>query len=327
VRIHVEHPGVRVAEEPEPGVANAADCARRVDPVADDIPGGIAVEKRPRHRPVGDACAREGSGELGHAAGRAVREPFAGRHPFVVDGARRLQVEHDDGRLRLLHRGEHLRRGRIRRRVEHHQLHARRGELRTRLARLLRAVDEARRDDLCAELRQPALEVLLIALEPFAQAVELRPVRRQADPEHADPRGHPLSAGACEPMWRRASSLRNLTRARRTRSAALGTITLAISRPPTTMFWSCDETRSSVSAVCRQPRIATARSTPTIVPRPPKIDTPPRRTIVTTKSSWPMPESYRAEAKRSVQGSPANALRGPERTKSQNLIRFTRMPA
>ena len=53
------------------------------------------------------------------------------------------------------------------------------------------------------------------------------------------------------------------------------------------MFWSCAGIRSAVIAVWRQPRTATARTTPTIVPRPPKIETPPSRTAVTTKSSMP----------------------------------------
>jgi hypothetical protein len=64
-----------------------------------------------------------------------------------------------------------------------------------------------------------------------------------------------------------------------------------------------------------------------IVPRPPKIETPPSSTIVTTYSSSPVPESYRAEAKRSVHRIPASALRNPERTNSHSLIRLTRMPA
>ncbi len=58
-----------------------------------------------------------------------------------------------------------------------------------------------------------------------------------------------------------------------------------------TMFWSCTGIRSAVIADCRQPSTATARTTPMIVPRPPKIETPPSRTTVTTKSSSPMPES------------------------------------
>jgi len=53
------------------------------------------------------------------------------------------------------------------------------------------------------------------------------------------------AAAAC----RRASALRSRTRARRYRSRAFGTITLARRRPPTTMFWSCDGMRSAVRAV------------------------------------------------------------------------------
>ena len=68
-------------------------------------------------------------------------------------------------------------------------------------------------------------------------------------------------------------------------------MTLARRSPPTTMFWSCAGIRSAVIAVWRQPSTATARTTPMIVPRPPKIETPPSSTTVTTNSSMPMPES------------------------------------
>jgi hypothetical protein len=46
-----------------------------------------------------------------------------------------------------------------------------------------------------------------------------------------------------------------------------------------------------VSTCCRVPKMTTDRTTPITVPRPPKIETPPNRTIATTLSSRPVPAS------------------------------------
>ena len=99
------------------------------------------------------------------------------------------------GRLRGLHRGQHLRRRRVCRRVDHHELDPCGGELRSCLAGSLGRVDEAGRDDLGAELAELALESRLVALEPFAEPFELRPVRGEADAEDADARPCVASRG------------------------------------------------------------------------------------------------------------------------------------
>ena len=187
VGVHVEHPGVRVPEEAEARRAEAANRRGGGDPVGERVPGGVAVEQRAGHGRVRDARPRERSRELGHAAGRAVGEPLAGGHGLVVEGAHRLQVEDDDRHLRRLHRREHLRRGGVGRRVEHDQLDPARGEPLPGLARGLRGIDEAGRDDLGPEVGELRLEPEPVALEPLAQPLELRPVRGEADPEDADP--------------------------------------------------------------------------------------------------------------------------------------------
>src|SRR3954469_14210706 len=69
-----------------------------------------------------------------------------------------------------------------------------------------------------------------------------------------------------------------------------------------------------------------ARMTPPIVPRPPKIETPPSSTAVTTVSSNPTPTFAAAVELRSEMTTPASAATAPERTNSRSLIRLTRRP-
>ena len=122
VGVQVEHPRIRVAEEAEARGPQAAHRVRGIEPFAQHVPRRVAVEQRARDGAVRDARARERAGDLGHAAGRAVRQPFAGRHRLVVERPRRLQIEDDDGRTDRLHGGQHLRRRRVRRRIEQHEV-------------------------------------------------------------------------------------------------------------------------------------------------------------------------------------------------------------
>ena len=252
--------------------AGAASSQSRSAPQA-----GSPSSERSGDRAVRDARARERARELGHAAGRAVREPLARRHRLVVERARRLQVEDHDRRLRGLHDGQHLGRRGVGRRVD-----ASRGRRAPRraLARLARAPAACRRG---RPRRRPrpapasrASMPALVALEPLAQALELRPVRGEADAEHADPRRraapHPVSR--LRPRrWRRAPALRSRSArapvdvarcSGRSRSRAGGRRRRCSDPGP--------GRGRAVIAVCRQPRTATARTTPTIVPRPPKIE-------------------------------------------------------
>ncbi len=149
-------PGVVVPEEAEARALHAARRGGGLDPAAQAIPGRVAGQQRARDRVVRDPRAREGARQLGHAAGRAVREPLARRHRLVVETARGLQVEDHDRHLRGLHRGQHLRRGRVGRRVEHDDVDAARGQQVAGLARALGGVDETGRDDLRPELGESA---------------------------------------------------------------------------------------------------------------------------------------------------------------------------
>ena len=64
VGVHVEHPRIGVAEETEPGAAQAPDGGRRVEPLAQHVPGAVAVEQRPGDGAIADPRAREGAGQL-----------------------------------------------------------------------------------------------------------------------------------------------------------------------------------------------------------------------------------------------------------------------
>ena len=67
--------------------------------------------------------------------------------------------------------------------------------------------------------------------------------------------------------------------------------------------------------------------TPTIVPRPPKIDTPPSRTAVIAVNSKPMPTLAAAVELRREITIPASAATVPDSTNRVILTRLTRSPA
>jgi len=66
--------------------------------------------------------------------------------------------------------------------------------------------------------------------------------------------------------------------------------------------------------------------TPAIVPRPPKIDTPPSSTAVTVVSSSPWPTLAAPVELRSVMTMPASAATVPDSVNRISLMRLTRRP-
>ena len=82
----------------------------------------------------------------------------------------------------------------------------------------------------------------------------------------------------------------------------------------------------SSSAFWMPPSRNSARMTPAIVPRPPKIDTPPSSTAVIAVSSNPWPTLAAAVELRSVITIPASAATRPESVKRISFTRFTRRP-
>src|SRR3954451_14637677 len=123
----------------------------------------------------------------------------------------------------------------------------------------------------------------------------------------------------CRDEWARAA------RARWTR---LGPSTEPTSSTPVTIWIQYDELDSlSSSAFWMPPSRSRARMTPPIVPRPPKIDTPPSSTAVMTVSSKPMPTFAAAVELRSEITTPASAATAPESTNSASLMPFPPSPA
>jgi len=192
VRVHVEHARIGVAHEADPRAAQGAGHARRADPGGDLLPGPLVAVDRAGDGVVGDPRAGERAGQLGHAAGRAVGQPFAGVGVLVVERRRGLEPEQHHRHLGRLHGREHLAGGRVRDGVAEHEVDPRAREAVARLARPLGRVHQSGRHHLAAELAYPLLDAALVGLDALAQAVELRPVRRKPDSEDADASAHRL---------------------------------------------------------------------------------------------------------------------------------------
>ena len=155
-------------------------------PRADLPPGALVVVDRARDGVVRDPRARERARDLRHAARRAVGQPLAGAGVRVVERRARLEAEHDDRRLRRLRHRQHRARGRVGDGVAEHEVDLRGREAVARLAARSARVDEPGGDDVPAERADALLDAALVALDPLAEARELRPVGVQADPEHPD---------------------------------------------------------------------------------------------------------------------------------------------
>ena len=75
------------------------------------------------------------------------------------------------------------------------------------------------------------------------------------------------------------------------------------------------------------PTSSTASSVPPIVPRPPDVDAPPRKTAVIARSSYPwLATSALAEPVRAAMTSPPIAARAPESMYSIQETRRVAMP-
>ena len=229
------------------------------------------------------------------SSGTQQAEQFASHSPvviaLVVERAGRLQVEDHDRRLRRLHGGQHLRRGRVGRRVEQHQLDRPAASSVARLARALGRVDEAGRDDVGAELRRASPRARAGSPRAARAAPRTAASRRRGRSRRRRPAASSASSSAAaSSRRRRARALRSLRRAApveiarrsaRPRSRSAGRRRRCSGPAPRS------GRASSTSAGSRGS--PTASTTPMIVPRPPKIEMPPSSTIVTTSSSCPTP--------------------------------------
>src|SRR3954468_17294738 len=147
-------------------------------------------------------------------------------------------------------------------------------------------------------------------------------------------RGHAFFSSSCGgfrvPVRRDGHTPRcrvECARAVRARWTRFGPSTEPTSRAPVTIWIQhADIPSLATTAFWMPPSRNRARMTPPIVPRPPKIDTPPSSTAVTTVSSKPTPTLAAAVELRSEMTMPASAATAPESTNSASLMRFTRRP-
>src|SRR3954447_8279647 len=129
---------------------------------------------------------------------------------------------------------------------------------------------------------------------------------------------HEPSSGSGRERRRRASA---------TRRAMFGPRTEPTSSVPVTIWIQYDEIDSlSSSAFWMPPSSTSARITPAIVPRPPKIETPPSSTAVITVSSKPWPTFAAAVELRSEMTTPASPATAPDSVKRISFTRLTRRP-
>ena len=166
---------------------------RSGDPLADLPPGDRIVE--PSVTKAHRRWLRQHAGDFGRRAGLAVRQPHArhpaavaqGVEPLVIDGRRRLQVEHHHRTVEPLHDGQDRRRQMVGGHIEEHQIDLLAGEERSRFERAGRAVHHAGVRHLHARVAlHPIADARLIAFQFIEQAVELAPVGIEPRSEQAD---------------------------------------------------------------------------------------------------------------------------------------------
>ncbi len=193
----VHHPGIEVAHQAVPSVAEGRPHAGRLDPAGDARPGPLVLDVA-RHRPEVDAAAAERVGHLGQRAGAAVGEPGAGVERGMVHRLGRLQVEQQDGRARPLGHGDQHGGGHVGRQEPDDQVAVGHPQLLRGHGSLLRIGDEPHVDDLAVELREPLRDPARAGLQLRQQLGELGPVGTETARDQTDAglaRGDPAQTG------------------------------------------------------------------------------------------------------------------------------------
>ncbi len=199
VAVHVQHARISLAEKTDAAALELADRRRRADPVLNLLPGALRIGMAGRRftKPAAldpqhaghdveiNAAARKGAGNLGHAAGATIRQPFPGVGLGVIQRADRLQIEDQHRGAGFLDGWQHLAARGIGADVTDDQLHSFVGEERARGGRRRRRIHQPGVHHV-AEPVQVTADDALVALEPGFQALELRPVGRQANAEQPD---------------------------------------------------------------------------------------------------------------------------------------------
>ena len=173
---------------------------------------------------------------------------------------------------------------------------------------------DRRRSTSRTALRRAARRRSSSFVSPQAATASTRPARARRT-AHA-------ARGRASTSWTllRVLDVERRRRASVTRRARFGPSTEPTRRAPVTIWIQYDEMDSlSSSAFWMPPSSSSARMTPTIVPRPPKIETPPSSTAVIAVSSKPWPTFAAAVELRSVMTMPASAATAPETHEEDQL--------
>src|SRR5262245_15559846 len=110
------------------------------------------------------------------------------------------------------------------------------------------------------------------------------------------------------------------------RSSAFWASTDAMSSTPITPVCVLDSTLARPSPLRRFRTMPMANATPSSVPEPPKMLTPPSSTMVMMSSSKPSPMLARTEPRRAANSTPATPATKADAVNSSTLVRATSMP-
>ena len=194
VGINVEHAPVIMAQNTQPVLTHAPVNFRRGHPLPDLFPGrsifqitGDDVVTQPG--PV------EHVGDLRNGASLTVLQPHSG-HPSpvaecidlpVVDGGRRLQVQHDDGASDALGHGQNRRGETISGDIQKYEVHLPPGQQRRCRERLFGRIHHAPIDDLdVARSFDPGNDLRPVSVQMVAKTFELVPIRIESRSKEPD---------------------------------------------------------------------------------------------------------------------------------------------
>ena len=169
-------------------MAQGMGHARRLNPTADLFPNRLLAQVS-RHDIVPETEPVEHARHLGYRARLAVGQPLAG-HPapvpqridiIVIDGRRRLQVQHHHRNIQAADDRQHRRRKRISRDIKENQLHVVLLKQCRRRIRFGRIVDHAGIGHFDAHRADPVRDLAPVTFEPVKQSFELPPIGIQPD--------------------------------------------------------------------------------------------------------------------------------------------------
>ena len=132
----------------------------------------------------------ESVGDLRHAAGGTVRQPFAGVRVLVIQSLGGLQVQYKNRKLRPLNDRKHLGGGRVGPYVTDEQIQVGLGELLARGSGGRRAIHQPGGHDGRAGFAESLLDATLITHQPVPQTLKLGPVAGQPNSENAHTAPH-----------------------------------------------------------------------------------------------------------------------------------------